>query len=422
MKNIEPQMPKDLAPELPGRIGRWVHEVACAECRICTEEGRVMPSDLEDFTAQVLVAHKVPAEEARVTARVLVCADERGIASHGVARLSRYLKGIKEGTIRPGVEMVVHEPAPAMGWIDARNGLGQVAGELGMKLAIRKAKHNGIGVVTVRNSNHYGIAGYYALMAVDAGLLGISLTNSAPLVVPTFGVELLLGTNPIALGAPTRTPPAFLLDMATSVVPRGKLEVYDRNLRQMPSGWAIDERGFDCENPAQVLRNLMERRGGGILPLGGRGEQFSGHKGYGLAFMVDILSGILSGSAYGPDVDDVYGNPEAGRTVFPNIGHFFLAIDVDRFIPREEFEARLEDLIERLKSSRKAFDQERIFIHGEKEYARTMVHREVGLPVAKNVFETLVKIGASAGVPPPPLQPAREECEEAKKIGGDPSA
>jgi L-2-hydroxycarboxylate dehydrogenase (NAD+) len=419
MKNLEPQLTNDLVQAESERTSRWVHEVACRDCRVCTQEGRVLPPDLEEFTERVLVVHGVPAAEAHAVARVLVSADERGIPSHGVARLSRYLKGIKERTIRPGVEMLVHEPSSVVGWVDARNGLGQVAGELGMNLAIRKAREHGVGVVTVRNSNHYGIAGYYALMAIEAGVLGVSMTNSAPLVVPTFGVELMLGTNPIALGAPTLKPPAFLLDMATSVVPRGKLEVYDRNLKQMPAGWAVDEKGYDCENPGKVLRNLMERLGGGILPLGGRGESFSGHKGYGLAFMVDILCGVLSGAAYGPNVDDIYGNPEAGKTLFPNVGHFFLTIDIARFMPLAEFQTRLSDLISRLKSSRKAFDQETIYVHGEKEYARTMVHREVGMPLATNVFEALVKIGAAAGVEMPPVQPPREECEYYGAVPGD---
>jgi LDH2 family malate/lactate/ureidoglycolate dehydrogenase len=410
MKNPNPQVSNDLLSDELLRHSRWVHEVACRDCRICTQEGRVLPPDLEDFTARVLIAHKVPEAEAFSVARVLVAADERGIPSHGVARLSRYLKGIQEGTIRPGVEMPVHEPAPAMGWVDARNGLGQVAGEIGMNLAIRKAREHGVGIVTVRNSNHYGIAGYYALMAVEAGLMGMSLTNSAPLVVPTFGVDVMLGTNPISLGAPTAAPPAFLLDMATSVVPRGKLEVYDRNLKQMPTGWAVDEKGYDCENPGRVLRNLMERRGGGILPLGGRGEEYSGHKGYGLAFMVDILCGVLSGAAFGPAVDDIYGKPEAGKTAFPNVGHFFLAIDIARFMPREEFETRLGDLIESLKSSRKAFGQETIYVHGEKEYARTMVHRDVGIPVAEGVFNALTKIAAAAEVEMPPIQPPLDGC------------
>jgi LDH2 family malate/lactate/ureidoglycolate dehydrogenase len=412
MKNPEPRLPSSLVPTLSDGRSRWVHEVACKECCICSLANRIMPRDLEDFTTRVLMSHHVPEEEARTTARVLVAADVRGIPSHGVARLPRYLAGIKQGTIKPGVKMEVREPVPVIGIVDAANGLGQVAGVRGMKLAIHKAEQNGVGVVTVNNSNHYGIAGYYALMAVDAGLIGISLTNSAPLVVPTHGAEIMLGTNPIALGAPAIKHPPFLLDMATSVVPRGKIEVYDRNMRQMPPGWAVDENGYDCQNPGQILRNLIERIGGGILPLGGRGETYSGHKGYGLAFMVDILSGVLAGAAYGPDVDDVHGKSEAGKTAFPNVGHFFLALDIARFMELHAFIARMDDYIARLKASRKAFDQETIFVHGEKEHALTQVHQEAGVPMAQNVLDTLLKIAAHAELSPPRLLPPDPESQQ----------
>lgn len=419
MRNPEPRIPDNLIPVLTGPASRWVHEVACRDCCICSTPNRVLPRDLETFTTDVLIVHNTPAHEARIVARNLVAADERGIPSHGVARLGRYLAGIKQKTIRPGVAMTVEEPAPALATVDAHNGLGQVAGELANRLAIAKAKANGIGAVTVRNSNHYGIAGYYALQTVDEGMIGISLTNSAPLVVPTFGAEIMIGTNPIALGAPAGRFPAFLLDMATSVVPRGKVEVYDRAAKQMPVGWAVDEIGYDCQNPGQVLKNLIERTGGGILPLGGRGEEYSGHKGYGLSLMVDILCGVLSGAAYGPDVDDVHGNPHAGTTAFPKVGHFFAAIDITRFMPMSDFAARMDDYIERLKGSRKALGEEAIFIHGEKEWARTLVHREVGIPIAENVFATLSRFGEAAGVPPLVVQPTYEECEYAPSKPGE---
>ena len=187
MRNPEPRISQNLVPATEGGASRWVHEVACHDCCICATPNRVLPSDLEDFTANILVANGVPASEARLVARNLVAADERGIPSHGVARLGRYLSGIKQKTIRPGVKMTVVEPAPALAVVDAHNGLGQVAGELGIRLAIDKAMAHGISAVTVKHSNHYGIAGFYALQAVDDGMIGISLTNSAPLVVPTFG-------------------------------------------------------------------------------------------------------------------------------------------------------------------------------------------------------------------------------------------
>lgn len=422
MRNPQPRIPDSLIPTLTGPAARWVHEAACRDCCICSTPNRVLPRDLEDFTTSVLEGSGVPALEARIVASNLVAADERGIPSHGVARLGRYLSGIKQRTIRPGVEMTVEEPAPALATVDAHNGLGQVAGELANRLAIAKARAHGIGAVTVKNSNHYGIAGYYALQAVDEGMIGISLTNSAPLVVPTFGAEIMIGTNPIALGAPAGRFPAFLLDMATSVVPRGKVEVYDRAAKQMPVGWAVDEIGYDCQNPGQVLKNLIERSGGGILPLGGRGEEYSGYKGYGLSLMVDILCGVLSGAAYGPNVDDVHGNPQAGTAAFPNVGHFSAAIDIARFMPITTFAARMDDYIERLKGSRKALGEQAIFIHGEKEWARMLVHREVGIPIGDNVFATLSRFGEAAGVPPLAVQPAYEECEYAPGKPGDEDA
>jgi LDH2 family malate/lactate/ureidoglycolate dehydrogenase len=317
--------------------------------------------------------------------------------------LGRYVSGIKEGHIIPGAKMRLLTPATTIGVLDAANGLGQVAGDMAIHWAIQTAKQHGLAVVTVKNSNHYGIAGYYAEQAVAQNLVAISLTNSAPLVVPTNGADVLLGTNPIAFAAPAGKHPAFLLDMATSVVPRGKLEVYDRNRREMPGGWAVDEHGYDCKNAGQVLKNLIERTGGGILPLGGRGELFSGYKGYGLALMVDILCGVLSGSAYGADVDDVHRASEGGEKRFPNVGHFFLVMDPSRFMPLEEFKDRMDDLIASLKNSRKALDQHTIFVHGEKEFAKAAVHREVGVPLSEVVTAALRKLAQGVSVEMPPF-------------------
>lgn len=383
----------------------WLHEPLCDECRVCTRENRILPGDLEKYVAGILVRHGVPQGEAETTAHILVASDARGIQSHGVARLGRYLVGIREGYILPGVEPEILEPAPALAVVDARNGIGQVVSERAMDLAIQKAAANGIGLVTVKNSNHYGIAGYYALKAAGQGMIGMSLTNSAPLVVPTFGAEVMLGTNPIALAAPARRHPAFLLDMATSVVPRGRVEVHDRNRKQMPDGWAVDEQGYDCQNPGQVLANLVGRVGGGLLPLGGRGTVFSGHKGYGLALMVDILSGVLSGAAYGPAVADLKRPAQPGLRPGPNVGHFFLAIDVGRFMDVEAFGERLDDLMETIKGSGKALDQTDIYIHGEKSWARLREYERLGIPMARNVICALEKIARGCGQAPPVVQP-----------------
>ena len=382
-----------------------LHEPRCDECRTCTRENRVLPADLEAYVAGIFQRHGVPDDEARITAHILVQADVRGIQSHGVARTARYLAGIRKGYIVPGVTPEIGEPAPAVGGVDARNGIGQVVADRAMDLALDKASDHGVGVVSVKNSNHYGIAGYYALKAVRRQMVGLSLTNSAPLVVPTFGADVALGTNPIAFGAPARRHPAFLLDMATSVVPRGKLEVYDRNRQQMPAGWTVDAQGYDCENPGHVLRLLTERLGGGILPLGGRGTEFSGHKGYGLSFLVDILSGVLSGAAYGRGVHHLEREVPEGEIAAPNVGHFFLAIDIVRFMELDAFTARLDDLMDEVKGSRPALDRDEMYIHGEQSWQRSRDHERLGIPLARNVMCALEEIARDCGQPPPRIQP-----------------
>lgn len=400
MTDHVPQISNELMA-CEARESELLHEVRCEDCLACTTESKVLRPDLEAFTAEVLGRYRLSPADAAITARVLVAADLRGIASHGVARLGRYVKGLQAGYIVPGVEFDVQEPAPAIAAIDARNGVGQVVSELAMDLAIRKAAANGLGLVTVRNSNHFGIAGYYVQKAIDAGMLGVCLTNAAPLVVPTHGADAILGTNPIALGAPGQDGLDFLLDMATSVVPRGKLEVYDRHRKQMPLGWAVNANGYDTHDAGLVLHNLIERLGGGILPLGGRGEEFSGYKGYGLALMVDVLCGVLSGSAFGPDVDNVRRQARPGEVVAPRVGHFFLAIDISRFMPLEVFRHRLAQLFAMLKDSKKALDKRVIYIHGEKELIRSRLHEQSGIPLAENVMNTLKRIAAECGAPPP---------------------
>jgi L-2-hydroxycarboxylate dehydrogenase (NAD+) len=380
----------------------WLHEIQCDNCKTCSTDTKVLPAELEAFVVAVLEKHGTDPSEGRVVAKNLISADQRGIFSHGTARLGRYLGGIKDGYIIPGVEPIVTDTAAAIAHIDARNGLGQVVSELATDLAIEKASDCGVGIVTVKNSNHYGIAGYYVLKMLEKRMLGICMTNSAPLVIPTFGVDALLGTNPIAFGMPSSSPPDFLLDMATSVVPRGKLEVYDRQQKQMPIGWAADENGEDCQDPTQVLKNLIGRIGGGILPLGGAGEAFSGYKGFGLAMMVDMLCGVLAGSAFGPQVNNLKRDdlPE-GEIQAPRVGHFFMALDVSRFMSQDELEERVNGYLTMIKESPKAKGKHQIFIHGEKEHIRSQLHANGGVPIADNVFATLCKIADGCGAPRP---------------------
>ncbi len=354
---------------------------------------RMQEKPLREFCEQVLQKLGVPPEDARVTTDVLVLADLRGIDSHGVARLQRYVTGLKEGYMKPTDQSRIVRETKATALIDGGQSLGQVVSRKAMGLAIKKAKDTAVGIVSVRNSNHYGIAGYYTLMALEHDLIGVSMTNAAPLVVPTFGRTAVLGTNPISLTAPADKEKPFVLDMATSVVPRGKIEVYDRLGKPIPHGWAVDETGKSTTNPSAVLKALAKRLGGGLLPLGGEGEEFSGHKGYGLALMVDVLSGVLSGAATGLQV---YLDEKR-----PDVGHFFMALDPAAFRPLDEFKRDMDRLARELKDSPKAHGQERIYVHGEKSFARMEMYRREGIPLNVKVVEQLRKIGAELGVPWP---------------------
>ena len=353
----------------------------------------IRETTLRQFCEQVLTTLGVPPEDARVTTDVLVLADLRGIDSHGVARLGRYVSGLKEGYMKPKDESRVLRETKATALIDGGQSLGQVVGKKGMDLGIAKAKDTAVGVVVVRNSNHYGIAGYYSLLALEHDLIGVSMTNAAPLVVPTFGRTALLGTNPISLTAPATKEKPFVLDMATSTVPRGKVEVYQRLGKPMPHGWAVDETGKSSSDPARVLNALAKRLGGGLLPLGGEGEDLGGHKGYGLALMVDVLCGVLSGAATGLQV---YADEKR-----PDVGHFFMALDPTAFRPLDEFKGDMDRLARELKESPKAQGQDRIYVHGEKSFARMEKFRKEGIPLGPKVVEGLKKIGADLDIPWP---------------------
>ncbi|MCL6430464.1 MAG: Ldh family oxidoreductase [Anaerolineae bacterium] len=353
---------------------------------------------LRDFCSEVFMHLGVPEEDAAITADVLVAADLRGIDSHGVARLKRYVDGIRDGVMRtrPNTRVVVETPATIT--FDADGGLGQPVSARAMRKAMEKARVVGAGFASVRNSNHYGIAGYYAMMALEEDMIGVSTTNSDALVVPTFSRNALLGTNPIAVAVPAGRCPAFVLDMATSTVPRGKLEVYDRLGKPMPHGWATDETGASTTDATRVLKNLTMRANGGLLPLGGEGELLSGHKGYGLALLVDILSGVLSGSAY---ANLTYPKRPDGTPLPANIGHFFGAFRIDAFRPLEEFRRDMDDLLDRLRNADKAAGATRIYIHGEKEFEIAARREAEGIPLHPKVAASLEEIGSSCGVQPP---------------------
>ena len=356
---------------------------------------RVRAQALLDFCVRVFEKMGVSTQDAHVTADVLVQANLRGIDSHGVARLARYVNGLRDGVMqaRPEEKVVVETPTTVT--LDAGAGLGQPTGHRAMNMAIKKAKEFGCGFATVRNSNHYGIAGYYAMMALEHDMIGISTTNADVLVVPTFCRDAMYGTNPVALAVPAGEERPFVLDMATSTVPRGKLEVYQRAEKPLPMGWATDERGVPTADAGRVLDNFAKRAGGGLLPLGGAGEEFSGYKGYGIGLVVEILSAVLPGAAY---LTSVYPKTAEGKPLPANLGHFFGAWRLDAFRPPAQFKADMDDMIRRLKGGRLAEGAARIYVHGEKEFEEADRRAAQGIPLGTKVEASLKQIAADLGI------------------------
>ncbi len=343
--------------------------------------------DLFDFMVRFFVKLGVPQPRAEITAEILQSADLRGVSSHGMIRLQSYYGSrLQKGLIDPLANGVVERENLASIAINGNNGLGQVIAKDAMNRCIEKANQTGIAMVTVSNSNHYGIAGYYAMMALDHEMIGISLTNSQPLVAPTYGRSRLLGTNPIAIAAPALTSKPFVLDMATSIVPIGKVTYYDKAQEKLPTGWAIDSSGNVTNSPKAVLD------GGALFPLGGP-DYLRGYKGYGLAMLVDILSGVLSGSAFGKNV----ANPKNNKPA--NVGHFFAAIRLDAFRDPNDFKNDLEALFDQLKSAEKAEGQDRIYIHGEKEFELAEKYKKEGIPLLEEIVKSLVQAGNEINVP-----------------------
>ncbi len=361
-----------------------------------TETGSIVRAEsLLSFCVRVFEKMGVSPQDARITADVLVQANLRGIDSHGVARLARYVNGLRDGVMvaRPAEKILVETPTTVT--IDAGAGLGQPVSHRAMTMAIEKAKEYGCGFATVRNSNHYGIARYYAMMALEHDMIGISTTNAAVLVVPTFGRDAMYGTNPIALAVPAKEERPVIIDMATSTVPRGKLEVYHRQEKPMPPGWATDERGIPTADAGRVLDNFQKRAGGGLLPLGGAGEEFSGHKGYGMGLFVEILSAVLPGAAF---LTSVYPKDANGKPLPANLGHFFGAWRLDAFRPPQEFKADMDRLVRQLTGGNLAEDATRIYVHGQKSAEKAERRAEQGILLDAKVEASLKQIAADLDV------------------------
>lgn len=350
----------------------------------------VVVPDLKQLVTEILVREGLTPADASITADVLVRADQRNIPSHGVARLKRYIDGLQEGTIiaRPNIQTIKETPVSLV--IDGGGGMGQPIAFQAMQKCVAKARNHLICLATIRNSNHFGIAGYYVQMALQEKMIGLALTNTAPLVVPTFGRTVVIGTNPIAIGFPTTDGKPFLLDMATSTVPRGKLEVYARQGRPIPDCWACDSEGLPSTDPVALLEELQQRKGGGLLPLGGASELTGGHKGYGLSAMVDILCGVLSGGAFGSHLYQDKNAPSG-------VAHFIGAINPEAFLGLDELQDNLARYIDMLKNAEKATGQDRIYVAGEKEQEAEERHRE-RVPLEKKVWQQLNAIGERYGL------------------------
>lgn len=333
---------------------------------------------LEKFMTDALAAAGVPGPDARIVSDVLIESDKRGIDSHGIGRLKPiYIDRIRDGILNPVTTVEVVRDRKTTAVLDGNNGMGHVVSKQAMSLAIQKAKAHGMGMVAVRNSTHYGIAGYYALMAAREGMLGITGTNARPSIAPTFGVENMLGTNPLTIGFPTDEPFPFVLDCATSTTQRGKIEHYERMGKQLPPGWVIDELGHSSCDAAQVLKDLTSGRAA-LTPLGGIGEDGGGYKGYGYAAVVEVLSAALQDGAY---LKMLNGFDDAGKKIPYPLGHFFIAIDLDEFMGLDVFKRTSGQIMRELRASRKAPGCDYIFTPGEKEHHIWEFRKRKGCPV-----------------------------------------
>ncbi len=332
---------------------------------------------MERFMVDVLAGAGVPRGDAKICAEVLITADKLGIDSHGVNRLKPiYYDRIRAGILSPVTNVEIVRQSPATAVIDGHNGMGHVVARRAMQMAIDKAGDLGLGMVAVRNSSHYGIAGYYALMAVKAGMIGITGTNARPSIAPTFGVENMLGTNPLTFGIPTDEEFPFLLDCATSISQRGKIEVYDRQGREVPPGWVIDEQGRTRTDTAQILKDLTTGSAA-LAPLGGIGEEGGGYKGYGYATVIEILSAALQGGGFMKMLTGM----RDGKKVPYALGHFFIAINISSFIELGEFKKTTGDILRALRASKRMPGKERIYTAGEKEHLAWLDRKDRGVPL-----------------------------------------
>ena len=350
---------------------------------------------ITSFVVDAFVGYGIPREDAEICADVLLESDKRGIESHGVNRFKPiYLDRIKDGIQNPVTNFEVIRETPTTAVVDGHDGMGQVIGYKAMSMAIAKAKEYGMGMVVVRNSCHYGIAGYYPSMACKAGCIGMTGTNARPSVAPTFGVEGMFGTNPLTIGIPTDEDFDFLIDCASSITQNGKVEYYERIHEDVHPGTIIGLDGEPIEGDAGVALKKIRNGTAALTTLGGIGEALGGYKGYGYAMVVELLSAVLQDGSYGKALD---GKDADGNKVPYHLGHFFIAIDTEHFLGEELCRKKAGDIIRAVRNSKKAPGAERIYSAGEKEHLVRLARKD-GVPINESVQKEILAVRDELGL------------------------
>ena len=349
-----------------------------------------------DFMTAAFEKIGVPRGEAAICADILAESDRRGIESHGCNRFKPiYIDRINAGIQNPVTKFEIIRETATTAVVDGHDGMGMVIGYKAMQMAIDKAKKYGMGMVAARNSTHYGIAGYYASMAANENMIGITGTNARPSIAPTFGVENMLGTNPLTIGLPTDEEFPFVLDCATSITQRGKIEYYARTGKDTPKGMVIGQDGKAMTDSNQILTDLTEGRAA-LAPLGGIGEELGGYKGYGYATVVEILSAALQSGSY---LKMLNGIGENGEKVPYHLGHFFIAIDTEAFMGAVSFKKTAGNILRELRSSKLAPGEERIYTAGEKEYITWLERKDLGVPIGEAVQKEFIAVRNALSLP-----------------------
>ncbi len=350
---------------------------------------------MNDFLTDAFEGFGVPRKDAALCADVLLESDRRGIESHGCNRFKPiYIDRIKAGILNPVTKIDIVKETPTTAVLDANDGMGMVAARKAMEICIEKAHKYGTGMVAVRNSSHYGIAGYWTSMAVAENMIGMSGTNARPSIAPTFGVENMLGTNPLSFAMPSDEAFPFSIDCATSIIQNGKIEYYARIGHDTPAGCVIDRDGKEMTDSAQIIKDIRSDKAA-LAPLGGIGETLGGYKGYGYATVVEILSAALQSGIF---LKALEGKNADGSIRPYHLGHFFMAIDTEAFMGADAFKKTCGDILRGLRASKKAPGQERIYTAGEKEYLVWQERKDKGVPVNESVQKEILEVRNELGL------------------------